>query len=72
MSHEPATNTVLTTLGPVDGRTSLGLGATWTQDQVSVTAGASYTWLGEAENLLGTEYSDGSALGLGVRVAYRF
>ena len=72
VSHEPATNTVLTTLGPVDGRTSLGLGGTWTQGQVSVTAGVSYTWLGEAENLLGTEFSDGSALGVGVRVGYRF
>jgi long-subunit fatty acid transport protein len=72
VSHEPATNTVLTTLGPVDGRTSIGLGATWTQGSVSVTGGVSYTWLGEAENLLGTEYSDGDAVGLGVRVAYRF
>jgi hypothetical protein len=56
----------------VDGRTSLGLGATWTQGNVSVTGGVNYTWLGEAENLLGTEYSDGSAVGLGLRVAYRF
>jgi long-chain fatty acid transport protein len=72
VSHEPATNTVLTTLGPVDGRTSLGLGGTWTQGSVSVTGGINYSWLGEADNLLGTEYSDGSAVGLGVRVAYRF
>lgn len=72
VSHEPATDTVLTTLGPVDGRTSLGLGATWTEGRVSVTAGASYTWLGEAENRLGTEFGDGSAVGLGVRVGYSF
>lgn len=71
-SHEPATNTVLTTLGPVDGRTSLGLGATYTQDNVSITAGVNYVWLGEAENPLGTRFSDGNALGIGVRVGYRF
>ena len=71
-SHEPAINEVLTTLGPVDGRTSLGLGATWTEGNVSVTAGVSYVWLGEAENLLGTQFEDGSALGVGVRVGYRF
>ena len=72
VSHEPATDTVLTTLGPVDGRTTLGVGATWTRDNVSVTAGASYVWLGGAQNLLGTRFDDGTALGLGVRVGYRF
>ncbi len=71
-SHEPATDTVLTTLGPVDGRTSLGLGATWTEGDVSVTAGVNYVWLGEAENQLGTQFDDGTALGVGLRVAYRF
>jgi long-chain fatty acid transport protein len=72
-SYEPASDTVLTTLGPVDGRTSLGLGATWTRDgNVSVTAGVTYAWLGEAQNLLGTRFEDGDAFGVGVRVAYTF
>jgi long-chain fatty acid transport protein len=71
-SHEPASDTVLTTLGPVDGRTSLGLGATWTDGDVSVTAGVTYVWLGEARNLLGTQFDDGTALGVGLRVGYRF
>ena len=71
-SHEPASNTTLTTLGPVDGRTSLGLGATWTDGNVSVTGGVNYVWLGEAQNLLRTRFEDGTALGVGLRVGYRF
>ena len=72
MTYEPGNDTVLTTLGPVDGRTGLGLGATYTQGNMKVTAGVSYTWLGEAQNPLATQYEDGSALGVGVRVGYTF
>ena len=72
VTYEPGNDTVLTTLGPVDGRTGLGLGATYTQGNMKVTAGVSYTWLGEAQNPLATQYEDGSALGVGVRVGYTF
>jgi long-chain fatty acid transport protein len=72
VSYEPGNDTVLTTLGPVDGRTSLGLGATYTRDNVKVTAGVSYTWLGEAQNPLQTQFEDGNAIGVGVRVGYSF
>jgi long-chain fatty acid transport protein len=72
VTYEPGNDTVLTTLGPVDGRTSLGLGATYTRDAVRVTAGVNYTWLGEARNPLGTQFEDGDAFGVGVRVAYTF
>jgi long-subunit fatty acid transport protein len=72
VTYEPGNDTVLTTLGPVDGRTGIGLGATYTVDNVKVTAGVSYTWLGEAKNPLDTQFEDGNALGVGVRVAYSF
>jgi long-chain fatty acid transport protein len=71
-SYEPSNDTVLTTLGPVDGRTTLGLGGTYTRDSVKVTAGVSYTWLGDAENPVGTQYRNGDAIGVGVRVGYSF
>ena len=35
-------------------------------------AGVSYTWLGEAQNPLQTQYENGDAVGLGVRVGYTF
>ncbi|MFQ5622332.1 MAG: OmpP1/FadL family transporter [Paracoccaceae bacterium] len=67
-SYEPATNTVLTTLGPIDGRTSIGLAVTRTSGNVKFTAGASYVWLGEANNVLGTHFSDGSAIVAGFKI----
>ncbi len=71
-SHEPASKTVLTTLGPIDGRSSLGIGATYTKDNVKITGGVTYSWLGDAENVLATQFDDGSAIGIGVRVGYTF
>jgi long-subunit fatty acid transport protein len=68
VSHEPATNTGLTTLGPVDGRTAYGLAATYTEGRMKVTAGLSYISLGEAQNFAATEYSDGDALAFGMRI----
>jgi long-subunit fatty acid transport protein len=70
VSHEPASDTTLTTLGPVDGRTSLGLGVTWQQDNVRIRAGLNYTWLGEAQNVLATEFDDGRALAAGVSIGF--
>jgi hypothetical protein len=39
---------------------------------MKVTAGVSYTWLGEAQNPLQTQFEDGNAIGVGVRVGYTF
>lgn len=72
LAHEPQTDDVMTTLGPIDGRTTLALGGTYTRGAVEFAGGVSYTWLGSAENLLETDYSDGDAIGLGLRVGYSF
>lgn len=72
VAHEPQTDDVMTTLGPIDGRTTLALGGTYTRGAVEFTGGVSYSWLGSAENLLETDYSDGDAYGLGLRVGYNF
>lgn len=73
VSHEPAAGYVpLTTLGPVDGRTSIGLGATYTMDNIKVTGGITYAELGSTQNVLGTTFDGGKALGFGLRVGYSF
>jgi len=72
VAHEPQTDDVLTTLGPIDGRTTLALGGTYTRGAVEFTGGASYSWLGSTENVLETDFSDGDAFGVGVRVGYNF
>jgi long-chain fatty acid transport protein len=72
LAHEPQTDDVLTTLGPIDGRTTLSLGGTSTRGAVEFAGGVSYSWLGSTENILETDYSDGDAFGLGLRVGYNF
>ncbi|NKX46253.1 outer membrane protein transport protein [Roseicyclus persicicus] len=70
-------------LGPTDGRTSIGLAARYTQGPLRVTAGVSYSWIGEAETETpsalpyppGTQFSsftDNHAIGFGLRIGYTF
>lgn len=70
-------------LGPTDGRTSLGLAARYTQGPLRVTAGVSYSWIGDAETEApaslgapaGTQFAsftDNSAIGFGIRIGYSF
>ncbi len=72
-SWEPAADYVpLTTLGPIDGRKSLGVAAIYSQDHLKVTTGVTYVDLGGTENFAGTKFDDGHAVGVGVRVGYTF
>lgn len=73
ISHEPATDALpLTTLGPVDGRNSIGLAATYTMDNVKITGGITYVDLGGTSNLVNTTYDGGDAIGFGLRIGYTF
>lgn len=72
ITYEPQVNEVMTTLGPVDGRTMLGAGLSYDVGQVNLAGGVSYGWLGDATNLLDTKYRDGTILALGFRVGYSF
>lgn len=70
-TYEPASNTVLTTLGPVDGRAGIGAGLTYTDESMSITGGVSYLQLGNATNALATEFKGGEALAAGIRIGFR-
>lgn len=73
VSHEPSADYVpLTTLGPVDGRSSIGLAATYTMDNVKLTGGITYVDLGDTQNFAATDFADGDAIGIGFRVGYSF
>lgn len=73
VSHEPAADYVpLTTLGPVDGRTSIGLAATYTMDNIKLTGGVTYVDLGDTQNFASTNFDDGDAIGVGFRIGYSF
>jgi long-subunit fatty acid transport protein len=73
VSHEPAADYVpLTTLGPVDGRTSIGVAATYTMDNVKMTGGITYVSLGDTQNFASTDFDGGDAIGIGFRIGYSF
>ena len=70
--YTPASDQELTTLGPVDGRLSIGLAPTLVLGDMSITAGVSWIETGDARNFAGTNFADGSAIGAGVRVGFDF
>ncbi|ABD55263.1 OmpP1/FadL family transporter [Jannaschia sp. CCS1] len=68
-------------LGPTDGRTSVGLGARYTQGSMTVTGGINYTMVGDATTeapgpfpagLDFGEFADNSSLAFGLRVGFSF
>lgn len=71
-TYEPQVDEVLTTLGPVDGRTTFGAGLSYDIGQVNIAGGISYGWLGDTTNLLDTKYRDGTIFAAGLRVGYSF
>lgn len=72
LTYEPQVDEVLTTLGPVDGRTTIGIGLSYDIGQVNVSGGVSYGWFGDTTNLLDTKYRDGTLFNAGLRVGYTF
>lgn len=67
----------VTTLGPVEGFWSVGLGGQYSPaENYFIQAGVKYFWLGDAHaqtggNIVG-EFTDNYALGYGLKIGYRF
>jgi len=83
VSHEPAGGGFAGNLGPTDGYTSIGLGATYTQDRMKITGGITYARIGdavtEAPAALGApagttlgRFTGNSLVGVGVKVGWSF
>lgn len=70
-TYEPQTETELTSLGPIDGRYGVNLGATYETDKYKISGGVNYSVLGNARNVLDTDYRDGTAIGVGFRVGFK-
>ncbi|MBT0885818.1 MULTISPECIES: OmpP1/FadL family transporter [Acinetobacter] len=67
----------VTTLGPVEGFWSVGLGGQYSPaENYFIQAGVKYFWLGDATARTGTtdvgEFEDNYALGYGLKIGYRF
>ncbi|MEO0701824.1 MAG: outer membrane protein transport protein [Pseudomonadota bacterium] len=68
---EPQNDIELTSLGPVDGRVGLNLGATYETETMKISGGINYTRLGNARNVLNTDFDDGDAFGFGFRIGFK-
>lgn len=74
ITYEAANGTPVSNLAPTDGSTGLTLAGIYTlSDQVTITGGINYTWLGDATTEgFGGDFSDNSAIGVGVKIGYTF
>ncbi|MCB6177077.1 outer membrane protein transport protein [Rhodobacter sp. Har01] len=77
LGYEPSHGGYSSNLGPTDGYWSVGLGTTYTQGNMKVTAGVRYVDIGDAQTQLpvaapSANFTDNSAIGLGVKVGWSF
>jgi len=72
ITWEPSVGGEMTSLGPYDGRTTGTVALTYEVNGFDITGGLSYGVLGDTENLLETDFNDGSVWGAGLRVGYTF
>ena len=56
-------------LAPTDGFVSVGAGLTYAFDNIEITGGVKYLWLGDASGTAGT-FADNNAMAFGLKIAY--
>ena len=77
LGYEKPVGGFASNLGPTDGYKSIGLGATYTKDNMKVTGGIRYVDIGDAQTTLNdvtaaANFSGNSAVALGVKVGWSF
>jgi len=74
VGYEAATGGTASALAPTDGYLSLGLGATYTRDNMKITAGVRSIRLGDATTagLPANAWSGNSAMAAGIKVSFTF
>lgn len=72
VGYEKSNGGVASRLAPTDGNRSIGIGGTYTQGNMKITAGLEYVKLGNAVDGSGTQFSKNKAVGFGMSVGYRF
>ncbi|MDM1329908.1 OmpP1/FadL family transporter [Acinetobacter indicus] len=77
VGYDSGAGNPVTTLGPVEGFWSVGLGGQYSPaENYFIQAGVKYFWLGDATARTGTtdvgEFEDNYALGYGLKIGYRF
>jgi long-subunit fatty acid transport protein len=69
VGYEAATGGDPTPLAPTDGYMSVGAGLTYAFDNVEITGGVKYLWLGDASGAAGT-FEGNNAMAFGLKVAF--
>ncbi|MFV0491566.1 MAG: OmpP1/FadL family transporter [Pseudorhodobacter sp.] len=72
VGYEKSNGGISSRLAPTDGRKSIGVGGTYTRDNMKITAGLEYIKIGEAIDGSGTVFDGNDSLGFGLTVGYRF
>ncbi len=77
VGYEAPNGRIASHLGPTDGRTSVGLGLTFTEGPIEISAGLQQIWLGDAETRLpgfplAASFEDNTATAAGLSIGYRF
>lgn len=78
LTYEKRGKDLVSPLAPVSGRKGITLAAIYTRDNMKITTGVNYTWLGDAKAKTGTppaaraKMEDNNALGVGMRVGFSF
>jgi long-chain fatty acid transport protein len=75
VGYEAAQGGTASTLAPTDGYLSIGLGATYTHENMKITAGVRSIRLGDATTTglpLGNTWSGNSAMAAGIKVSFTF
>lgn len=75
LGYEKAQGGTASTLSPSDGYRSIGVGATYTMDNMKITGGVRYVDVGDASVtplVPGNEFQGNSAVGFGVKVGFTF
>jgi long-subunit fatty acid transport protein len=70
VAYEPSTGSVAGNLGPTDGFTSVGFGVTYTQNNLRITTGLQYLWIGDAETPQGSHFDGNTAVAGGIQIGY--
>jgi len=72
VSHDTGNGNPTSNLGPLGKRNSIGLGASYTVDAMTISAGLQYTRIGSATTNIGSQFGSNSVIGGGIRIGYRF
>jgi long-subunit fatty acid transport protein len=76
LGYEAAKGGFAPTLAPTDGSKSIGLGVTYTLDNLKISGGLRYVMLGNATtelpSILPNTWADNTATAVGVKIAFTF